>query len=141
MKRQASAEWTGNLKDGRGSLTTGSRVLNQTPYSFSSRFADGRETNPEELVGAAHAGCFTMALASSLANAGFTADSVRTEASVEFEKLEAGWTVTSIHLVTKAKVPGVDRATFDQLAESTRSGCIISRLLNAKITLDATLET
>lgn len=140
MKRQASAEWKGNLQQGSGTLSTASKALAGTAYSFGSRFADGTGTNPEELVAAAHAGCFSMALALQLANEGFTADWVRTQATLDLEKLEAGWSVTSIHLATRVKAPGADRATFDRLAETTKSTCIISRLLNAKITLEAVLE-
>lgn len=140
MKRQASAEWKGNLQQGSGTLSTASRTLAETPYSFRSRFADGTETNPEELVAAAHAGCFSMALALNLANAGLTADWIRTQATLDLEKQEAGWTVTAIHLATRVKAPGADRAALDRLAETTKSTCIISRLLNAKITLETALE-
>jgi len=140
MKREAKAEWQGGLQDGRGTLTTASKVLSSTPYSFKSRFADGTETNPEELIAAAHAGCFAMALSAALGGAGHNPEYVRTDAVASMEKLEAGWTVNAIHLKVRAKVPGVDAATFDKMAQATKDGCIISRLLKAEITMDAVLE-
>ena len=139
MKRSASARWAGNLKEGRGTVSTESGVLANTQYSFGTRFENGPGTNPEELIAAAHAGCFSMALSGQLGNAGLTAESIDTSASVSFEKLEAGWTVTEVHLKLRAKVPGADRAAFDAAAANAKTGCPISRLLNAKITLEAEL--
>ena len=139
MKRSASARWAGNLKEGKGTISTESGVLANTQYSFGTRFESGRGTNPEELMAAAHAGCFSMALSGQLGNAGLTAESIDTSAVVSFEKLEAGWTVTEVHLKLKAKVPGADKAAFDTAAQNAKSGCPISRLLNAKITLEAEL--
>lgn len=141
MQRTASAHWSGGLKDGKGSLTSASGVLKNTPYSFSTRFESQPGTNPEELIAAAHAGCFTMALSAQLGNAGMTAQSLDTTATVTLEKLEAGFTVTSVHLQLKAKIAGADKAKFDQATKNAKEGCPISRLLNAKITLDAQLES
>ena len=140
MKRQASAEWKGNLQQGSGTVSSTSGVLSNTPYSFRSRFADGTETNPEELIAAAHAGCFSMALSGQLAAAGLTPEWIRTEAIADFEKLDAGWSITGILLRTRARVPGATRDAFDQAAAAAKAGCPISRLLNTKITLEATLE-
>ena len=140
MQRNASAHWSGGLKDGKGTLTSASGVLRNTPYSFSTRFESEPGTNPEELIAAAHAGCFTMALSAQLGNAGMTAQSLDTTATVTLEKLDAGFTVTSVHLQVKAKISGADRAKFDQAAKNAKEGCPISRLLNATITMDAQLE-
>ena len=140
MERSASAIWHGDLKKGTGALTTQSHVLNDTPYSFHSRFEEGTGTNPEELIAAAHAGCFTMAFANELAKAGHTATSVATDAIVTLEMLPTGPTVTKIHLVNKSEVPGIDKAKFDEVAAGAKANCPISRLLAAaEITLDATL--
>lgn len=139
MKRNASAVWTGGLKDGKGTVSTESGVLNKTQYSFSTRFEDGKGTNPEELVAAAHAGCFSMALSGQLGNLGLTAESINTNATVTFEKLEAGWTVTEVHLDVTAKIPGADPAKFETAANNAKTGCPISRLLNTKITMQARL--
>ncbi|MBI1815604.1 MAG: OsmC family protein [Deltaproteobacteria bacterium] len=139
MKRKASAVWNGALKDGKGNLSTDSGVLSATPYSFSTRFENGKGTNPEELIAAAHAGCFTMALSAQLGNAGLVPDTLRTTAMLTMEKLDAGWTVTAIHLDVSAKVPGATQAAFDTAAGAAKSGCPISRLLNATITMAATL--
>jgi osmotically inducible protein OsmC len=139
MKRSASAHWEGGLKDGKGTVSTESGVLSNTQYSFSTRFEDGKGTNPEELIGAAHAGCFSMALSGQLGNAGMTAQSIDTTATVTFEKLEAGFTVTEVHLKLVAKIPGADKAAFETAANNAKTGCPISRLLNTKITLDAQL--
>jgi len=128
------------LKEGKGSLSTESGVLAETPYSFSTRFENGRGTNPEELIAAAHAGCFSMALSAELGKAGLTPDSIATSAALTMERLEAGWTVTAIHLDVAAKVPGADRARFEAAAQTAKAGCPISRLLNAKITMAAKLE-
>jgi osmotically inducible protein OsmC len=141
MKRKASAVWKGDLKSGKGAISTNSGVLSNTQYSFSTRFEDGAGTNPEELVAAAHAGCFSMALSAQLANAGMVAESINTAATLTMEKLDAGWTVTEIDLDVTAKIPGADRAAFDTAAKNAKEGCPISRLLNAKITMDAKLQS
>jgi osmotically inducible protein OsmC len=141
MQRNASAHWTGGLKDGKGTITSASGVLSNTPYSFSTRFEGQPGTNPEELIAAAHSGCFTMALSGQLGAAGMTAESIDTTATVTMEKLEAGFTVTSVHLAVKAKIPGADKAKFDAAAKNAKEGCPISRLLNTKITMDAQLES
>ncbi len=140
MKRTASAVWQGNLKDGKGTVSTESGVLSQTPYSFSTRFENARGTNPEELIAAAHAGCFSMALAAELGKSGVTADSIRTTASLTMERLDAGWTVTMIHLEVNARIPGGDTDKFAAAANTAKAGCPISRLLNTKITMDAQME-
>jgi len=139
MKRKASAMWSGGLKDGKGTVSTDSGVLSNTPYSFSTRFEDQRGTNPEELIAAAHAGCFTMALSGQLGNRGMTAESIQTGATVTMDKLEAGWTVTAIHLDVVAKIPGADPAKFEEAANAAKTGCPISRLLNTTITMEAKL--
>jgi osmotically inducible protein OsmC len=141
MKRQGSAEWRGDLKAGKGTVSSGSGVLANTQYSFSTRFEEGKGTNPEELIAAAHAACFSMALSAQLGNAGLTADSVRTTATVTLEKQEGGFAVTQSHLDVAAKVPGADQAKFDEAAKNAKEGCPISKLLNAKITMDAKLES
>lgn len=140
MQRTASAHWSGGLKDGKGTISSASGVLNNTPYSFSTRFEGQPGTNPEELIAAAHAGCFTMALSAQLGNAGITAQSIDTTATVTLEKTDAGFTVTASHLQVTAKIPGADKAKFDQAAENAEEGCPISRLLKARITMDARLE-
>ncbi len=141
MNREASAEWKGGLKDGRGTMSTRSGTLKDIPYTFRDRFEDGQGTNPEELIGAAHAGCFSMALSGQLGEAKMTAESIRTRATVTMEKRDAGMTVTQIHLDIVAKIPGADRAAFDKAVENARKGCPISRLLNAEITASARLES
>jgi len=141
MKRKASAVWKGGLKDGKGSISTDSGVLSDTQYSFSTRFEDGIGTNPEELIGAAHAGCFSMALSGQLGNAGMTAESINTTATVTMEKTDAGFTVTEVHLDVTAKIPGASQEAFNTAANNAKTGCPISRLLNAKITMDARLES
>ena len=140
MQKKASAVWKGGLKDGQGTVSTPSRVLSETRYSFTDRFESGTGTNPEELVAAAHAGCFSMALSAELGNAGLKPDTIRTTATLTFEKQMAGWTVTRIHLDTTARVPGADAAAFDKLAQAAKAGCPISRLLKTEITLSAKLE-
>ncbi|HET8674834.1 MAG TPA: OsmC family protein [Blastocatellia bacterium] len=140
MKRKASARWQGGLKDGKGTISTASGVLSDTQYSFSTRFEEGIGTNPEELIAAAHAGCFTMALSGQLGNAGLTAESLDTTATVTMEKLDAGWTVNKVHLDVTAKIPGADEQAFQTAANNAKAGCPISRLLNAEITMDAKLE-
>ena len=140
MKRSASAEWTGGgLKDGRGQISTASGVLSNTQYSFHTRFEEGKGTNPEELIAAAHAGCFSMALAAQLERAGLKAESVKTSCTVTFEKTDAGFTVTESRLEVTARVPGASREQFQQAAQDAKTGCPISRLLNTKITMEATL--
>jgi lipoyl-dependent peroxiredoxin len=140
MKRKASAVWTGGLKDGKGSISTESGVLKQTQYSFGTRFENGPGTNPEELIAAAHAGCFSMAFSAELGKAGITPQSIETTATVTLEKSDAGFSVTASHLEVKAKVPGADRAKVTEIANGAKAGCPISRLLKANITLDATIE-
>lgn len=139
MKRTASAIWNGSLKDGKGSISTKSGVLSNTQYSFSTRFEDGFGTNPEELVAAAHAGCFTMALSAELGNADITPESLNTTATLTMERLDSGWTVTAIHLAVEAKIPGVDNAKFQEAANGAKADCPISRLLNSEITMEAQL--
>jgi lipoyl-dependent peroxiredoxin len=140
MKRKASAVWEGGLKDGKGRISTDSGVLQDTQYSFSTRFEDGKGTNPEELIAAAHAGCFSMALSGQLGNAGLTADAINTSAAVTLEKTDAGFTITKVHLEVRAKVPGASAEAFDTAANNAKAGCPISRLLKAEITMDAQLE-
>ncbi len=139
MKRKASAIWNGGLKDGKGTISTASGVLERAQYSFGTRFEDGKGTNPEELIAAAHAGCFSMALSGQLGAAGMVAESIETTATVTMDKLEAGWTVTEVHLEVAARIPGGDKAKFETAAANAKAGCPISRLLNAKITMDARL--
>lgn len=141
MKRKASAVWRGDLKSGRGTISTESNVLKNTPYSFGTRFENGPGTNPEELIGAAHAGCFSMALSAELGKAGFTAESISTTAEVTLENHpQTSWTVTRIHLQTEAKVPQISAEKFAEIANGAKNGCPISRLLKAaEITLDAKL--
>jgi osmotically inducible protein OsmC len=140
MKRSASAVWKGGLKDGRGTISTQSGVLQDTQYSFSTRFEDGKGTNPEELIAAAHAGCFSMALSAQLDTAGKKAESIQTEAEVTMEKTDAGFTITAVHLKVRAKVPGASPPDFKTAAEAAKNGCPISRLLKAQITMEAKLE-
>jgi osmotically inducible protein OsmC len=141
MKRKASAVWHGGLKDGKGSISTESGTLKQTQYSFGTRFENGVGTNPEELIAAAHAGCFSMAFAAELGRSGFTPESIFTTATVTLEKTDAGFTVTESNLEMTAKIPGIDGEKFTAIANGAKAGCPISRLLNAKISLDAKLET
>ena len=141
MVRKASAIWKGSLKEGKGTISTDSGVLSSTPYSFSTRFEDAKGTNPEELIAAAHAGCFTMALSAQLGNAGITPESLETTASLTLEKLEAGFTITKIHLDVAARIPGGDKAAFDKAAEAAKAGCPVSRVLKAEITMSARLDT
>ena len=141
IKRKASAEWRGGLKDGKGSVSTASGVLSNTQYSFGTRFESGQGTNPEELIAAAHASCFAMALSAQLGEAGMTAETIQASAEVTLEKQEAGWTVTASHLTVRARIPSGDRQKFDQAANNAKNGCPISKLLKANITLDAALES
>ena len=140
MNRKAKAVWNGDLKNGKGLMTADSGVLQNAQYSFSTRFENGKGTNPEELIAAAHAGFFTMALSAQLGNAGITPESLETTASVTLEKLEAGFTVTKVHLDVTAHIPGVDKTAFEKAAENAKAGCPISRLLKAEITMTATLS-
>ena len=140
MKRTASAIWNGNLKEGKGTISTESGVLSQTKYSFHTRFENERGTNPEELIAAAHAGCFSMALAAELGKAGITPESIHTTANLTMELIDAGWTITSIHLDVKARIPGGEKAKFESAANSAKAGCPISRLLNTRITMTAQME-
>lgn len=140
MKRKASAVWTGGLKDGKGTISTDSHVLSETQYSFSTRFEDGIGTNPEELIAAAHAGCFSMALSGQLGQANLTAESIRTTAAVTLEKTDNGFAITSVHLDVTAKVPGADQQAFETAANNAKAGCPVSKLLKAEITMDARLE-
>jgi osmotically inducible protein OsmC len=140
MLRKASAVWNGSIKEGGGEITTDSGVLSNTQYSFSTRFEDGIGTNPEELIAAAHAGCFSMALSGQLGAAGMTADSINTTASVRLEKLEDGFAITKVHLDVTAKIPGADEGAFMTAANNAKAGCPISKLLKAEITMDAKLE-
>jgi osmotically inducible protein OsmC len=140
IKRHASANWAGSGKDGTGSLTTQSATLKDTPYGFNARFGDGKGTNPEELIAAAHAGCFTMATAFQLSGAGHTPQSLNTEATLTMEQVPGGWQIAAVQLTLRAKVPGLDAAKFKELAEGAKANCPVSKVLNATITLDAALE-
>lgn len=141
MERKASAVWKGSLKEGKGTVSTESGVLKDTQYSFITRFEHGTGTNPEELIAAAHAGCFTMALSAQLGQANLTPESLETTASLKFEKTDQGFTVTAIHLTTRAKVPGASEADFETAAQNAKNGCPISRLFagNTTISLEAKL--
>lgn len=140
MKRTATAVWNGSLKQGKGTLTAPGGALSNTPYSFGSRFENGAGTNPEELIAAAHAGCFAMAFSAMLGEAGFTPERVEARADVTLEQVPpAGWTVTKSHLTLSAKIPGIEQAKFDEISAKAKAGCPISRLLKADITLDAKL--
>lgn len=140
MKRKGSAVWMGGLRDGRGTVSTDSGVLSENQYSFSTRFENGKGTNPEELIGAAHAGCFSMALSGQLEAAGFIAESIRTTATVTLEKTADGFRITKVHLDVIAKVPGADQEAFETAANNAKIGCPVSQLLNAEITMNAALE-
>jgi osmotically inducible protein OsmC len=140
MQRTATAVWNGALKDGKGAISTQSGVLADAPYSFVTRFENQKGTNPEELIAAAHAGCFTMALSAQLGTINFTPQSLRTNATVTLEKLEAGWTISKIHLDVAARVPGISASAFDSAAQSAKANCPVSRLFRAEITMDARLE-
>ena len=140
MKRNASALWKGGLKDGKGAISTDSGVLKDTQYSFGTRFENGIGTNPEELIAAAHAGCFSMAFSAELGKAGITPEAIHTKATVTLDKTDAGFSITESHLVVTAKVPGADQAKVLEIANAAKAGCPISRVLNAKVTMDATIE-
>jgi osmotically inducible protein OsmC len=141
MKTHGSAVWQGGIKDGKGAISTRSGALKDHPYGFASRFEGKPGTNPEELIGAAHAGCFTMALSLILGEAGLTAERMETTAEVTLDQVPDGFAITAIHLTLKARIPGADQAKFEELAAKAKAGCPVSKLLNAQITLDATLET
>ena len=140
MQRKGSAVWRGGLKDGKGTVSTDSGILKETQYSFGSRFESGIGTNPEELLAAAHAGCFSMALSGQLGNANLTAESIKTTAAVTLEKAEGGFAITKVHLDVKAKVPGASQAAFNTAANNAKAGCPVSKLFKAEITMIATLE-
>jgi lipoyl-dependent peroxiredoxin len=139
MKRSANAMWKGGLKDGSGTMSLESGVLKGVAYDFKKRFESDPGTNPEELIAAAHASCFSMALSGQLGNAGMTADSIETKATVTFEKTDAGFTITESHLETSVKIPNADKEKFETAVQNAKAGCPISRVLNTKITLDAKL--
>ena len=139
MQRKASAVWKGGLKDGKGTVSSTSGVLSNTPYSFTTRFENTPGTNPEELIAAAHAACFSMALSAQLGGANLTPESIQTSATLTMEKLEAGWTITAVHLDVAAKVPGASAEAFSTAAQNAKAGCPVSKVLNATITMDAKL--
>ena len=141
IDRNGSATWQGGLKDGKGSISTQSGALKEHPYGFASRFEGVAGTNPEELIGAAHAGCFTMALSLILGEAGLKADRMDTTAKVTLEQVEGGFSITAIALTLKAKIPGTDQAKFEELANKAKAGCPVSKLMKADITLKATLDS
>jgi len=140
MQRKASAVWKGGLKDGKGAVSSDSGVLNSTPYSFATRFENTPGTNPEELIAAAHAACFSMALSAQLTAANLTPASIETAAALTLQKLEAGWAITDVHLDVVGRVPGADDAAFQKAAENAKSGCPVSKVLKANITMSAKLE-
>src|ERR1700755_3660359 len=140
IKRHAEAQWNGSGKEGTGSLTTQSATLKDVPYGFNSRVGDGKGTNPEELIAAAHAGCFSMATAFQLSGAGHAPESLHTEATLTMEQEGAGWKIAAVHLTMRARVPGLDDAKFQELAAGAKANCPVSKVLNAEITLDAKLE-
>jgi len=139
MKKSGTAVWRGGIKDGKGAISTESGALKDYPYGFSSRFEGKPGTNPEELIGAAHAGCFTMALSLILGEAKFVADQMDTKAEVTLDKIDDGFAITSVHLTLNAKIPGIDQGKFAELADKAKSGCPVSKLMKAVITLDAAL--
>lgn len=140
MKRNASAVWKGGFKEGKGTISSDSGVLSNTPYSFKARFENESGTNPEELIAAAHAGCFTMALSAQLGEVGMIAERVETKATVILEKTDAGFAITAVHLDVRAKVPGATKGEFETAANSAKAGCPVSKVLNAQITMEANLE-
>ncbi len=139
IKKSGSAKWSGDLQSGKGYVSTESGVLSDQPYGFNTRFEDGKGTNPEELIGSAHASCFSMALSMILGEKGLQADSIETKATVSLEKKDAGFELTKIHLDLTASVPGADKVSFDECAKKAKENCPISKLLNAEITMDAKL--
>ena len=140
MERKASAVWKGGLKDGKGEFSAPSGVFSHVPYSFRTRFEDAPGTNPEELIAAAHAACFSMALSAQLGGANLTPESITTTANLKIEKLDAGWAITAVHLEVTARIPNADDAAFQKAAENAKAGCPVSKVLNAKITMTAKLE-
>ena len=141
MTKKGSAIWKGSIKEGGGTISTETGVLKNAPYGFKSRFEDGPGTNPEELIGAAHAGCFSMAFSLMLGNAGLTPEHIATEAAVSLEKVGEGFEITKIHLTVKAKIPGATDAQFQEIANKAKAGCPVSKLMKASITMDAKLES
>ncbi|MBF8162958.1 OsmC family protein [Ectopseudomonas hydrolytica] len=141
MKKTASARWQGGIKDGQGSISSQSGVLNDTPYGFNTRFTDQPGTNPEELIGAAHAACFSMALSKELGDAGMTAERIDTKAEVTLDKVDGGFEISAVHLSLRAKIPGAERAAFEKAVETAKTGCPVSKVLNAKITLEVVLDS
>jgi osmotically inducible protein OsmC len=139
MQRKASAVWKGGLKEGKGTVSSTSGVLSNTPYSFTTRFENTPGTNPEELIAAAHAACFSMALSAQLGEAKLTPESISTSATLTMDKLDSGWTITAVHLDVVAKVPGASSDAFNTAAQNAKAGCPVSKVLNAKITMDAKL--
>jgi lipoyl-dependent peroxiredoxin len=140
MERKASAVWKGGLKDGKGEFSAPSGIFSHVPYSFKTRFEDAPGTNPEELIAAAHASCFSMALSAQLGGANLTPANINTTANLKLEKVEGGFAITAIHLDVTAKVPNADDAAFQKAAENAKAGCPVSKVLNAKITMSAKLE-
>src|SRR5438105_2929095 len=140
MQRKASAVWKGGLKDGKGTVSASSGVLSNTPYSFTTRFENTPGTNPEELIAAAHAACFSMALSAQLGGANITPESINTTATLSLDKLDSGWAITAVHLDVIGRIPNGDDAAFQKAAENAKSGCPVSKVLNAKITMNARLE-
>jgi len=139
IHRIGSADWQGGIRDGKGSISTESGAMNHFPYGFASRFEGQPGTNPEELIGAAHAGCFTMALSLALTQAKLAVEKLETSAKVTLEQVDGGYAITAVHLTLRAKVPGIDQAGFAKLAGDAKAGCPVSKLLKAEITLDASL--
>ena len=140
MQRKASAVWKGGLRDGKGTVSAASGVLSNTPYSFTTRFENTPGTNPEELIAAAHAACFSMALSAQLGEAKLTPESIQTSATLTMEKLDSGWTITAVHLDVVAHVPGATPEAFSKAAQNAKAGCPVSKVLNAKITMEAKLD-
>src|SRR4029077_13373131 len=140
MQRKASAVWKGGLKDGQGTVSSASGILSNTKYSFKTRFEDAPGTNPEELIAAAHAACFSMALSAQLGAANLTPESINTTANLKMAKLDAGWAITAVHLDVSARVPKADDAAFQKAAADAKAGCPVSKVLNANITMSAKLE-
>ena len=140
IEKRGSAHWSGGLRDGRGTVSTESGALKEHPYGFKTRFEGVPGSNPEELIGAAHAGCFSMALSMMLGEAGLTAERIETRAEVTLDKQSDGFAITAVHLVLRARVPGADAQTFEQIANKAKAGCPVSKVLNAKISLDASLD-
>jgi lipoyl-dependent peroxiredoxin len=140
MERKASAVWRGGLKDGKGEFSAPSGVFSHVPYSFATRFENAQGTNPEELIAAAHAACFSMALSAQLGGANLTPESINTTANLKMEKQDAGWSITAIHLDVHAKIPNGDEAAFQKAAEAAKAGCPVSKVLKAQITMNATLD-